>query len=231
MLARYLVNLGKEAGARPTDTNLDRKEKTMDHKLAPLPYDKKALEPHISARTVDIHYEKHHRGYLDKLWKALGEEKARQKSLEDLMRSESGKIFNLAAQVWNHTFYWNSMSPMGGRPADLVGAALHASFGGLQEFKQAFAEAANGHFGSGWTWLVVSPDAGGTLEIISTSDADNPLRKGDYTPILTIDVWEHAYYLDYQNDRAGYVQGFLDNLINWDIAEDRLRAAAKRQAA
>jgi Fe-Mn family superoxide dismutase len=204
----------------------------MKHELPPLPYEKKALEPHISARTVDVHYEKHHRGYLDKLWKLLGEEAAAKTSLEELVRGSSGKTFNLAAQVWNHTFYWESMRPGGGgAPKAQVADAIRSSFGGHEQFKQAFAEAANGHFGSGWAWLVMPRGSGKTLQIVSTSDADNPLRHEGSAPLLTIDVWEHAYYLDYQNDRARYVQGFIDHLINWEFVAQNLRAAMERHAA
>jgi len=204
----------------------------MERELPPLPYDKTALEPHIGARTVDIHYEKHHRGYLDKLWKALGDEAASRKALADVIRGGSGKIFNLAAQVWNHTFYWKSMRPGGGgAPSGRIGEAVQSAFGGHKEFKQAFAEAATGQFGSGWAWLVVPPGSGGSLQIMTTSDADNPLRRDGYVPVLTIDVWEHAYYLDYQNERARYVEGVLDHLINWEFAEENLRAAERRAAA
>jgi len=204
----------------------------MKHELPPLPYDKKALEPYIGARTVDLHYEKHHRGYLDKLWKALGDEAAKKKTLEDLIRTGSGKIFNLAAQTWNHTFYWESMRPgAGGKPSGHVADAIRTAFGGYDEFKRAFAEAANGQFGSGWAWLVVPPGSGGRLQIIATSDADNPLRREGFRPLLTCDVWEHAYYLDYQNERARYVEGFVDHLINWEFVAKNLREASERKAA
>jgi superoxide dismutase, Fe-Mn family len=205
----------------------------MNRELEPLPYDKKALDPYISARTVDFHYEKHHRGYLDNLFKTLGKEAAAKAALEDIILHDSGKVFNLAAQVWNHTFYWNSMRPGGGgAPTGPVAEAIRAAFGGRQEFKQALAEAANGQFGSGWAWLVARPGAsGGQLQIITTSDADNPLRRGGLIPLLTIDVWEHAYYLDYQNDRARYVQGYLDHLLNWEFVARNLQAAMERRAA
>lgn len=198
----------------------NQEEKRLKFEIPPLPYAKDALEPHISARTLDFHYEKHHKGYLEKLRKAIEGKPDADKSLENLICSSDGKIFNLAAQVWNHTFYWRSMSPDGGgKPSGELLAALERTFGSFEDFKQEFAEAANGEFGSGWAWLVV--DGSGRLGVRSSSDADNPLGSAQ-TPLLTIDVWEHAYYLDYQNERAKYVQGVIDHLLDWDFAQANL---------
>jgi Fe-Mn family superoxide dismutase len=188
-----------------------------------LPYAVDALAPHVSARTVEIHYEKHHKGYLEKLRRQIEGKPEADRALEDLIRTSEGGVFNNAAQVWNHTFYWRSMTPDGGgRPSGAIRDALEAGFGSFEDFKQRFGEAANGEFGSGWAWLVLAPS--GRLQVISSSDAENPLQTG-HTPLLTLDVWEHAYYLDYQNERARYVEGFLDHLANWKFAAENLEAA------
>ncbi len=195
----------------------------MKFELPPLPYDKGALAPHVSAKTLDYHYEKHHRGYLTKLEGAIGGKPEAEKSLVEVIRSSQGKVFNLAAQVWNHTFYWHSMKPGGGgKPSGDLAAAIERDFGAFADFKQQFAEIANGHFGSGWAWLVRTP--GGKLQVTSTSDAQNPLT-AKATPLLTCDVWEHAYYLDYQNERNKYVAAFLDGVVNWDFAAKNLKDA------
>jgi Fe-Mn family superoxide dismutase len=189
----------------------------MRFELSPLPYPKNALEPVISARTVDIHYEKHHKGYLDKLEQAIGDRPVARGGLEGVIRDAEGSVFNLAAQVWNHAFYWHCMTPNGGgKPSGRLADAIDRDFGGADDFRRAFAEAANGEFGSGWAWLVARPDGG--LRVISTTDAENPVRS-KLTPLLTLDVWEHAYYLDYQNERDRYVRGFVDRLIDWRFAE------------
>lgn len=191
--------------------------------LEPLPYDKSALEPHISARTLEFHYEKHHRGYLNKLETAIGGKPQAEKSLVQIIRSSDGKIFNIAAQVWNHTFYWDSMSPSGGgKPSGALAEAIERDFGGVLDFRRKFAEIATGEFGSGWAWLVRTPQ--GKLRVLSTTDAETPITTAD-VPILTCDVWEHAYYLDYQNERAKYVEAFLDHLVNWDFAAENLKRA------
>jgi Fe-Mn family superoxide dismutase len=196
----------------------------MKFEIPTLPYDKDALEPHVSARTVEIHYEKHHKGYLEKLRRQIDGKPEADRQLEDLIRTSEGALFNNAAQVWNHTFYWQSMSPNGGgKPKGRVLESLEGAFGSFESFKQSFAEAANGEFGSGWAWLVKDPS--GRLRVVNSSDAENPLQKG-YTPLLTLDVWEHAYYLDYQNERDRYVQGFLDHLIHWNFLEKNLDAFA-----
>jgi len=189
----------------------------MNFELSPLPYAKDALEPTISARTLEFHYEKHYRGYLSKLEKAIEGRPIAHKSLDGVIREAEGSVFNFAAQVWNHAFYWHSMTPNGGGdPSGRLAEAVDRDLGGADSFRQSFAEAANDEFGSGWAWLVSEPD--GTLRVISTTDAENAVRS-KLTPLLTIDVWEHAYYLDYQNDRDGYVQGFIDRLIDWRFAE------------
>lgn len=188
----------------------------MAIELPALPYSQDALEPHISAETLSFHYGKHHAGYVKKLNAAIDADSSLQgKSLEDLVRGTSGGVFNNAAQVWNHTFYWNSMSPGGGgAPTGAIAAAIDAAFGSFDAFKSEFAAAAGGQFGSGWAWLVRSADGG--LKIVKTANAGTPLTDG-HTPILTCDVWEHAYYVDYRNDRGGYVKAWW-NLVNWDFA-------------
>jgi Fe-Mn family superoxide dismutase len=196
----------------------------MKFELPPLPYEKSALEPYIGARTLEFHYEKHHRGYLTKLEEVIAQTPQAEKSLVQVIRESDGNVFNLAAQVWNHSFYWDSMRPNGGgEPRGELASAIERDFGNYASFAKKFAAAANGEFGSGWGWLVVSRD--GKLAVINSSDAENPLQSGQ-TPILTVDVWEHAYYLDYQNERNRYVGAFVDHLINWDFA-DRNFADAK----
>lgn len=193
----------------------------MQFELKPLDYDYDALEPHIGARTVEIHYSKHHQGYLDKLENAIGDKPLAKESLEHIVRKTEGSVFNSAAQVWNHDFYWKCMKPGGGgKPAGDVEKLLSRDFGSLDRFRQDFAEAASNEFGSGWTWLVMDS---GKLRVISTTDADTPLTK-NLTALLTLDVWEHAYYLDYQNERDAYIEAFLDHLINWDFARENLRS-------
>ncbi|NNL66126.1 MAG: superoxide dismutase [Myxococcales bacterium] len=201
----------------------------MKFEIEPLPYDLDALEPDISARTLEIHYGKHHRGYLDKLRKQIEGKPEAERSLADLIRTSEGSLFNNAAQVWNHAFYWKSMRPGGGgRPEGALAAAIDSGFGSLPDFKRQFAEAANGEFGSGWAWLVLDP--GGRLRVLSSSDAENPLQRGA-TPLLTLDVWEHAYYLDHQNERGKYVDAFLERLVDWDFAARNLANAQAAPAA
>ena len=188
----------------------------MAFELPELPYSRDALQPHISNETLDYHYGKHHQGYVNKLNAAVeADSSLAGKSLEDLITSQKGGVFNNAAQVWNHTFYWNSMSPNGGgAPKGALGDAINAAFGSFEDFKAQFSKAAGGQFGSGWAWL--TKDAQGNLHIEATSNAGNPLTEGR-TPILTCDVWEHAYYVDYRNARGSYVQAFW-NLVNWEFA-------------
>ncbi len=188
----------------------------MTIKLPTLPYDKDALAPHIGADTVETHYDKHHRGYVDKLNDAIKSTEHAEKSLDEIVRSSKGKVFNFAAQAWNHTFYWKSMSPEGGvAPQGQLKDAIESAFGSVEKCKNELAEAAKGHFGSGWTWLVVNADGG--LKVVDTHDADNPLTS-NHTPLLTIDVWEHAFYLDYRNDKGAYVEAVLDHLVDWRFA-------------
>lgn len=192
----------------------------MKFEMMPLPFEKDALEPHISAETVELHYGKHHSGYLEKLRKDIEGKPEADLGLEEIIRTASGDRFNNAAQVWNHDFYWMSLSPEGGgRPDSDVEEMLASSFGSYEDFREQFAEAATGEFGSGWAWLVREP--GGRLQVRSSSDAENPLQRS-LTPLLTLDVWEHAYYVDYRNERARYVEAFLDHLVNWDFVTANL---------
>ncbi len=194
--------------------------------LPPLPYADTALEPLISAHTLSFHYGKHHKTYVDNLNKLVEGKDLAQMSLEQIIHASAGKadmagVFNNAAQIWNHTFYWNSMKPNGGgMPTGAIAAAIDKDLGGYDKFKADFAAAAVTQFGSGWAWLV--SDAG-TLKIVKTGNAEVPLTKGQ-KPLLTIDVWEHAYYLDYQNLRAKYVETLIDKLLNWDFANANLAA-------
>jgi Fe-Mn family superoxide dismutase len=199
----------------------------MDFTLPPLPYAQAALEPVISERTVFHHHQKHHAGYLEKLDAALGGP-ARERSLPCIVReahaSEDVETFNLAAQVWNHSFYWQSMTPDGGRlDDDDLQRLIEMSFGSTEAFETQFAEAALNEFGSGWAWLLYDP-AHDALLATSTTDAVNPLSTG-CKPLLTLDVWEHAYYLDHQHQRDAYVEGFLERLINWPFAAENLAEA------
>jgi len=187
----------------------------MSIELPALPYARNALEPHISSETLDFHYGKHHQAYVDNLNKMIPGTEFADADLETIIRKSQGGMFNNAAQVWNHTFYWNSLSPNGGgEPKGKLGEAITKSFGSFATFKEEFAKAAIGTFGSGWAWLVQRTD--GSLAIVSTSNAATPITGSD-KPLLTCDVWEHAYYIDYRNARAKYVEAFW-NLVNWDFA-------------
>ncbi|MEZ4316648.1 MAG: superoxide dismutase [Myxococcota bacterium] len=192
----------------------------MAFELPRLPYSNDALAPHISAETLSFHHGKHHAGYVAKLNAAVEADASLQgKSLEDLIRTTKGGVFNNAAQIWNHTFYWNSLSPNGGgEPTGAIKAAIDRDFGSFAAFKEAFTNAAGTHFGSGWAWLV--KNGAGKLEVVGTHDAGCPLTDG-HTPILTCDVWEHAYYIDYRNARPDYVKGWWE-LVNWDFANSNL---------
>jgi len=184
------------------------------HELPALPYAGDALEPVISAETIDYHYGKHHRAYVTNLNNLVAGTEFEASSLEDIIRKADGAIFNNGAQVWNHTFYWNGLSPDGGgEPSGALSDAIVAAFGSFDGFKDAFVKSAIGNFGSGWTWLVKNDD--GTVEIVNTSNAANPLRDGK-TPLLTIDVWEHAYYVDYRNARPSYLAEIW-KLVNWNF--------------
>ena len=187
--------------------------------LPELPYASDALSPHISAETLAFHYGKHHRAYVNNLNQLIPGTEYEHLDLEGIVRSSSGKIFNNAAQVWNHTFYWNSLAPgAGGEPSGELARLIATAFGSFEEFQKQFAAAAIGTFGSGWAWLVKKPS--GALEIRSTSNAEPAFLSGD-VPLLTCDVWEHAYYIDYRNDRGAYVKAFW-NLANWEFAARNL---------
>ncbi len=184
----------------------------MAIELPPLPYAQDALAPHISAETLEYHYGKHHQAYVTNTNKLIDGTPNAGKNLEEIVKSADGGLFNNAAQVWNHTFYWNSMKPGGGgEPTGAVLDGIQAAFGSFADFKQKFSEAAMTQFGSGWAWLVLD---GGKMKIVKTANADTPLAHGQ-TALLTCDVWEHAYYIDYRNARAKYVATFLDHLVNW----------------
>lgn len=186
----------------------------MAFELPALPYEKNALEPHISAETLEYHYGKHHQAYVTKLNDLTNGTDDANKSLEEIVKSSSGGLFNQAAQVWNHTFYWHCLSPNGGgEPSGALGEAISAKFGSFDKFKEEFNTKAAGNFGSGWTWLIKTDDGG--VDIINTDDADTPIAHGQ-TPLLTIDVWEHAYYIDYRNARPKYLEAVW-NVINWDF--------------
>lgn len=191
----------------------------MAFELPALPFEKNALEPHISAETLEYHYGKHHQAYVTKLNDLTNGTDDANKSLEDIIKSSSGGMFNQAAQVWNHTFYWHCLSPNGGgEPTGALGEAISAKFGSFDKFKEEFNTKAAGNFGSGWTWLIKTDDGG--VDIVNTDDADTPIAHGQ-TPLLTIDVWEHAYYIDYRNKRPDYVAAFW-NIVNWDFAAKNL---------
>ncbi len=186
----------------------------MEHKLPELPYAMNALEPHISAETLEYHYGKHHRAYVTNLNNLIKGTEFENASLEDIIRRSSGGLFNNAAQVWNHTFYWNCLSPSGGKsPSGALADAINKAFGSIGEFKKQFSQTAITVFGSGWGWLVKSQD--GSLALIGSSNAGTPMTDGK-TALLTCDVWEHAYYIDYRNARPQYVESFW-NLVNWDF--------------
>jgi len=197
----------------------------MSIEFPDLPYDADALEPHISARTFEFHHGKHHKAYVDKLNAAIAGTAYESQSLEEIIAtahkaSDTG-VFNNAAQAWNHTFLWHSMSPNGGgAPTGELADAINARFGDFDAFKAAFKAAAMGQFGSGWAWLVRTADG---VDIVTTGNADTPLVR-DSKALLTLDVWEHAYYLDYQNKRDAYVDVFLNDLVNWEFAAQNFAA-------
>ena len=188
----------------------------MAFQLPELPYARDALAPHISEETLDFHYGKHHKAYVDKLNGMVEGTEMAEKSLEEVVRNSVGGMFNNAAQIWNHTFYWHSLSPNGGGlPSGAIGEAIDTSFGTIDTFKDEFTAQALGNFGSGWTWLVQKDD--GSLAIVNTANAETPLTQEGITPLLTVDVWEHAYYIDYRNARPAYLDAFW-NLVNWEFA-------------
>lgn len=188
----------------------------MEHKLPPLPYSNDALEPVISKETIEYHYGKHHQTYVTNLNKLIVGTEFENLTLEEIIRKSSGGIFNNAAQIFNHSFYWNCLAPRaGGEPSGKLADAINEAFGSFAAFKDKFSAAAVGTFGSGWAWLVKNAD--GKLEIVTTSNAGNPMTENK-KPLLTCDVWEHAYYIDYRNARASYVEKYWE-LVNWDFVE------------
>jgi Fe-Mn family superoxide dismutase len=210
-----------ERATNPTDPNSE----PMAHELPPLPYADNALAPTISSNTIGFHYGKHHKAYVDNLNALLKDlPDLAALSLEDVVKKTHGDaakagVFNNAAQVWNHTFYWKSMSPKGGgQPTGKLADLIGTSFGGYDKFKEAFANAGKTQFGSGWAWLVLD---GGKLTVEKTPNADTPMARGKKC-LLTMDVWEHAYYLDFQNRRPDYITAFLDKLVNWEFAAANL---------
>lgn len=192
----------------------------MAIELPPLPYERNALEPHISAETLDYHYGKHHKTYVDNLNKQIEGTEFAELPLEAIIRKAQGGMFNNAAQTWNHTFYWHCLKPAGGgEPTGKLKEAIDKAFGDFAKFKEEFTKLSVGTFGSGWGWLVQRPD--GSLALVSTSNAATPLT-GEDTPLLTCDVWEHAYYIDYRNARPKYLEAFW-NLVNWDFVASNLK--------
>ena len=188
----------------------------MAHTLPPLPFAQDALVPHISKETFEYHYGKHHQAYVTNLNNLIPGTEFENMSLEDIIKKSSGGVYNNAAQIWNHTFFWNSLKPNGGgTPTGKLADAINAKWGSFDAFKEAFTKSAVGNFGSSWTWLVKKAD--GSVDIVNTGAAGTPLTTGD-TALLTIDLWEHAYYIDYRNARPKFVETFLNHLANWDFA-------------
>ena len=194
----------------------------MEHQLPALPYAKNALAPHISEETIEFHYGKHHQTYVTNLNNLIKGTEFENSNLEEIVKKSSAGIYNNSAQIWNHTFFWSSMKPNGGgAPTGKLADAINAKWGSFDEFKKAFQASAVGNFGSGWTWLVKKAD--GSVDIVNMGAAGTPLTTGD-TALLTIDVWEHAYYIDYRNARAKFVEVFLASLANWDLASANFSA-------
>jgi Fe-Mn family superoxide dismutase len=194
----------------------------MDFEVAPLPYSKDALEPVMKKETLEYHYEKHHKGYMTKLKGLIEGKPEASKSLVEVIRSSSGGVFNNAAQVWNHTFFWEGMKPAGGgTPGGDVADLLNRDFGGLQKFRDEWIKSGANRFGSGYVWLVLD---GGKAKILDTPNAETPLTTPQ-VPLLTTDVWEHAYYLDHRNNRNAFLEVFLDKLVNWAFVSKNLKAA------
>ena len=190
--------------------------------LPPLPYPHDALQPVISRETLELHHGKHHRKYVDTTNQLLAEQNLQAQTLEEVVRKSSGKLFNNAAQAWNHAFYWQSLTPRKSKPSDALQKRISESFGSWDRFAKALADAANGQFGSGWAWLVQKD---GKLEIVATPNAETPMARGTRC-LLTIDVWEHAYYVDYRNQREKYVDALINERLNWEFAEKNLGAAS-----
>lgn len=197
----------------------------MAFTLPPLPYDKGALAPHLSAETLEYHHDKHHAAYVDNLNKLIDGKPEASRSLEEIIMTSEGSLFNNAGQAWNHTFYWSCMKPGGGgAPAGDLAQAVTRDFGSLEKLTEELSNAAVTQFGSGWAWLVLDQ---GKLAVIKTSNADLPMRHGQEA-LLTIDVWEHAYYIDYRNRRPKYVETFFKSLVNWDFALENLKKGRAR---
>ena len=193
----------------------------MEHTLPPLPYAKDALAPQMSAETLDYHHGKHHKAYVDNLNNLQKGTEFESMALEDIVKKAQGGIYNNAAQIWNHTFFWSCMKPGGGgEPAGALKSAIDAKWGSYSSFKEAWQKSAVGNFGSGWTWLVRKSDGSG-VDIVNMGAAGTPLTTGDKA-LLTIDVWEHAYYIDHRNARPKFVEAWLDKLVNWDFAAKNL---------
>lgn len=200
----------------------------MTFTLPGLPYAQDALEPHMSANTLSFHHGKHHNAYVTNLNKLIEGTDFENSALEEIIQNSDGAIFNNAAQVWNHTFFWSCLKPSGGgRPSGELEAKIEEDFGSFDTFREEFKKAAVARFGSGWTWLVYRNSK---LEIVNSLNAETPISDGN-TPLLVIDVWEHAYYLDFQNRRPDYVESFLDNLANWEFAMENFTAAKQSVAA
>ena len=219
--AATLAGLASRTQAQATAAAIQRK--AMPIELPKLPFEDNALAPTISSNTISFHYGKHHKTYVDNLNKAIAGTDLAEKPLVDIIRAVAGKadkaaIFNNSAQVWNHTFYWNSLSPKSTSPSKDLADRIEKDFGGMAKFKEQLSAAALGQFGSGWAWLVLD---GGVLKVTKTPNAETPITTSA-TPLLTLDVWEHAYYLDYQNKRADYVAAVLDKLLNWEFASRNL---------
>jgi Fe-Mn family superoxide dismutase len=202
---------------------------TVPFELPPLPYAKEALEPTVSAETLGFHHGKHHKTYIEKTNELAKKAGMTGKTLLQIIKAAAGKddkdsktLFNNAAQAWNHTFYWHSMKPQGGgKPSGKLAAAIEKDFGSFDAFAKEFSEAAEKQFGSGWAWLVVD---GGKLKVMATGNAETPVAKGK-TPLITLDVWEHAYYLDYQNKRPDYIKAWLEKVVNWQFAAENFVGA------
>lgn len=203
----------------------------MTNKQCDLPFERDALEPYMSSETLLYHYDKHHKGYVSKLESLIDGteyEKLELESIIDIARRNGDiNVLNNAAQTWNHNFFWNSLSPNGGKPDGAIRDLVEKQFNGIEDFKRAFLDAATGLFGSGWVWLVVE---NGELRIVQSANAETPLGT-EQTPLLTLDVWEHAYYVDYRNRRAEFAEAFLENLVNWDFAAANLEMARSQRVA
>lgn len=191
----------------------------MEHQLPELPYSKTALQPHISSETLEFHHGKHHKAYVTKLNELIKGTEFENKSLDEIIKKAQGPVFNNAAQHWNHSFFWNCMSPQGGgTPTGQIAELINKKFGNFDKFKEEFSKLAVGNFGSGWTWIVKGSN--GDIELINTGNADNPMKHGKKA-LLTLDVWEHAYYIDYRNARPDFVKAFW-NLTNWNFVNQNL---------